>query len=499
METPEIIISRAIAQSYNSSIHEELNSILLKLESKTLEEFLNGEKSEEIRSIDNEIRNIVTSNVHTFRNESEDKIAIVAQIIFTVKEYLQKGISNGDVRAVLIFLGVNCYLQIEIEKLLSEDELEETNTQIVSEKIIKILKSINLTTQVLPDAPYHEKEMMKEYSEGFSENNIAKTYKLIEAIERGGRGFHFNFLLENLLSFLYKINFTCFVNVLSSLKSPNEFVFYLQSLKKEELLKIANESTISNKWLNFEIIRQIIEKENKESYEELEIESIKAVIGRIENVDFGFLKQTIKYFHRSKLFNASLGTFLVSIEESKIEEIISKCFTIDKYSFNLEARDVLREQFIKLASIDQFDFFHTLVFNKWKLYFDIIHSTEDFYQNGLLITDFANFVVYYHTNLTDDNTLILMIDELIEKVRFIDSEWTCSSSQQITKFHLYHSELFLLTYAYRNKKLNVPQLLGKYEELINNRIHLSRYVSEETSNFLNQGRQNIDWINEYAV
>jgi len=92
-----------------------------------------------------------------------------------------------------------------------------------------------------------------------------------------------------------------------------------------------------------------------------------------------------------------------------------------------------------------------------------------------------------------------MIEELIEKVRFIDSEWTCSSSQQITRFHLYHSELFLLTFAYRNKKLSVPQLLERYEELINNRIHLSRYVSEETSNLFNQGRQNIDWINEYAV
>ena len=302
-----------------------------------------------------------------------------------------------------------------------------------------------------------------------------------------------------MLSFLYKINFTFFIKALSFLENPSEFVFYLQSFKKEELLKIANESTISNKWLNFELIRQIIKKESKESYEELETESIKAVLGRIKYSDFGFLKQTVKYFHRSKLFNASLGAFLVSIEESKIEEIISECFTIDTYSFNLEARDTFREQFVELASDDQFNFLHTLIFNKWKLYFNEIHTTEEFYQNGLLITDFANFIVYYHTNLTDDNTLVLMIDELIEKVRFIDSEWSCSSSQQITKFHLYHSELFLLTFAYRNKKLSVLQLLERYEELINNRIHLSRYVSEETRNLFNQGRQNIDWINKYAV
>jgi len=329
--------------------------------------------------------------------------------------------------------------------------------------------------------------------------DIAKTYQMIEGIERGGRGFHFNFLFEHLLSFLYCINFTCFIKALSHLKNPTEFVFYFQGLKKEEHIKIANEPSLSNKWLNFEIIRQIVKKESKIDFDESETVVIKAVLERIGINNFGFFKQTIKYFHRSCLFNASLGGLLVSNSNSQIEEVISECFILDKYDSNLKARDFLREQFVKSSADAQFDFLHTLAFNKWKFYFDNILMTEDFYQNGLLFTDFGNFVVHYHTNLTDDNSLISMMKNLMEKINYIDSEWATSNSQQITKFHLYHSELFFLTFAYRNKRLNEPQLLASYDELINNPIQHSRYVSEETINRFKQGRQNIDWANEYAI
>lgn len=499
MEISEVILAQALKKSKSSSVNLELSIALMKLENKTLEDFLNGEKNQEMRTIDSEIRSIINTNVHHNRNEDVNKIDIIAQIIFTIKEYLQKGISYGDARAVLIFLSVNCYLEMEIEKFFSKEELEESKTNPASEKIIKMLTSINFTTQILPDAPYHEKEMMNESISGFANNDIAKTYRMIESMERGGRGFHFNFLLENLLSFLYRINFTYFIKALSQLQNPTEFVFYMQGLKKEDLIKIANEPSLPNKWLNFEIIRQIVKKESKSDLNEFEQAAVKTTLDRIRINNFDFFKQTIKYFNRSKLFNASLGSLLVSLNNSQIEEVISDCFIIDKYTSNLNSIDSLREQFVKSSSDEQFDFLHALVFNKWKLYFDNILTTEDFYQNGLLITDFASFVVHYHTHLNDNNSLIAMMKNLMKKIEFIDSEWTSSSSQQITKFHLYHSELYLLTSAYRNKKLNEREILMSYDELINNHIHLSRYVSEETTNYLKRGRQNIDWMNEYVV
>ena len=412
-----------------------------------------------------------------------------------MKEYLNKGVSNGDAKAVLIFLSVNCYLRMDIEKLLIEGELENGFTKTISEKIIAILKSIKLITQALPNAPYWEKELMNESKKGYLENDISKTYRFIESVERSGRGFHFNFLLESLISFLYSLNYTYFINSLLHLQSPNDFVFYFQSLEKEAILKIANESSLSDKWLNFEIIRQIIEKENKENIDEAEIEIVKNVLDRIRFKDFNFLKQTVIYFHKSRLFNASLGVFLKSVNNPQLEEIISD-FSIDKYASYLKTRDELLNYFAKSASDEQLNLLLKLIFNKWKLYFHNILTTEDFYQNSILLTDFANYIVHYYSRTTGDNDLISSMENLIEKIKFIDSDWTTSKSQQLKKFHLHHSELFLFTFAYRNKKLHSPQILTKYESLINDRIQLSRYVSEETKSYFEQGKQNIDWVNE---
>ena len=226
------------------------------------------------------------------------------------------------------------------------------------------------------------------------------------------------------------------------------------------------------------------------------MKAVKNVLNRIGLNDFDFLKQTATYFQRSRLFNASLGVFLASASNAKIEEIISD-FVIDKYSSNIQTRDALREYFVKSASDEQFDLIHSLIFNKWKNYFDNILTTEDFYQNSLLLTDFANFISNYHTHLTEDNDLLFDMENLIDKISFIDSQWTTSNSEQITKFHLYHSELFLFSFAYRNKRLNNPLMLTKYEKLISDKIQLSRFASDETKNYFEQGKRNIDWTKEY--
>jgi hypothetical protein len=285
---------------------------------------------------------------------------------------------------------------------------------------------------------------------------------------------------------------------LSYLQNPTDFVFYFQNFKKEDLVKVANEPSLSNKWLNFEIIRQIIETDNKEIIEELEVDAVKNIINRISLNDFDFLKQTATYFQRSKLFNASLGIYLVSASKAEMEGIISN-FVIDKYSSNIQTRDTLGEYFVKSASSEQFDLIHSLIFNNWKKYFDNLLTKEGFYQNSLLLTDFANFISTYHTHLTKDKDLISAMEKLVEKISFIDSEWTFSNSEQITKFHLYHSELFLFTFAYRNKRLNNPQMLLKYETLIGDKIQISRYISAETKKHFEQGKRNIDWTKEYEV
>lgn len=494
MEIPEMIFCKALQASHSSISHEVLNSHLQKLETKTIEEFLNREKDKDFVSIDNDIRQLVNESSCFTSNNEQEKIEIIAKIIYTSRSYLQKGLINSDVRSILIFLSVNCYLQIDIGKYLSNEELDEKATIQVAEKILKILMSINLTTHVPSDAPYHEKKLFNESTEGFANNNIDKTYRMIVAIERNGRGFHFNFLLEHLLYFLVSTNFTCFVKVLLSLGNPTDFVFYLQSFKMDDLLKIANENTLTNEWLNFEIIRQIIEKELKDRFEEPEINAIQNTLLRIRNKNFDFFKQTVIYFNRSSLFNASIGELLISFNNTDLKEIFTGCLSIDKSNSLLHQRGILWEHFAKNSSEEQQFFLLTAVFEKWKHFLENIINSEDFYQNEILLTDYANYVVNYYTRITEESELILLILNLNQKIQFIDSEWTISESKQLTKFHLYLSQFYLLSYAYRNKKLNDTLILNSFAELKRNTILLHRYLKENTKHQFKIMDDNFNWL-----
>src|SRR6187402_3960950 len=120
MEIPEIILTESLRLSYTSSLHIGLNNLLQKLESNKIEDFLNGQKSEEISKIHHELYQVFLNAIHYNQNKAEE----ISHLIFTEKQYLVSGISNGDVKSILIFLSVNCYLQIEIEKLLTENDLK---------------------------------------------------------------------------------------------------------------------------------------------------------------------------------------------------------------------------------------------------------------------------------------------------------------------------------------------------------------------------------------
>lgn len=476
MEISQEIISKSLTASHSSSLDSELNDLLIKLESKTIEDLINKDTSEDTTNLHHEIYQVLIKAIH--QKTEEEKIQRIGQLIFTQKSYLVNGILKADIKSIFIFLSVNCYLNIGLESILDDKPLPEYNTEPLSENIYNLLQKMKFETHALPGAPYHEKQMMTESEQAFIDNDIKKTYRLIEAIERSGRGFHFNFLLEHLITFLNNLNFPFFLKALSVLGNPKSFVFYLQSLKKEKLLQLANEPSLINRWLNFEIIRQIIEKEGKEDFEESDRIPIKNVLTRIQTNDFDFFKQTIQYFSSSRLFNASLGEQLIAASNSQIQEIIKDCFVIDRYTFHYDAKNIFLKHFSINASEDKYKFLLSSVFEKWKTFIESLYSSEDFFQNELMLTDFCEFVVTYYSLLVKDEDLISQMKSLILKIRHIDSEWFASESRQLTKFHLYHSQLYLLSYAYKNKKLKDIEIVNLFAELKNNEIQIQRYFQD---------------------
>jgi hypothetical protein len=369
---------------------------------------------------------------------------------------------------------------------------KENDTTKLSDNLIKVLETIKLETQLKPGAPYHEKELKATSVEGINEENIEKIYQLILSIERGGKGFHFNYLLENLIFFFFQFDTGQFVKHLDSLKHPETVVFYLQSFSENNLIEISNSYSQNNQWVHFELIRQIIDREG-EDYD-VNSSSIQSIIKSLEslhNHNIAIYKQAILFFHRSKFFNSALGYQMKDLTEDETREILNSIIPFDKYNNNLEQRTILLEEFSKGVSEDLYHKGLTTVFNRWKDLCTSITESEDSYQSDVLLTDYANFIVQYYTHL-DKKEIINLINSSFNNLIWINSEWFINQSQQITKYHLYLTEVYFLSYAYKNKKISNPETLVLIDQLNNYR----QYEEKKTTNNVDPLpiiEENINW------
>lgn len=486
METPQIILEKALTMLDKSSINEGLNTLLQKLESKTIEEILNASKVEDVQQINNDIWKIVTNVLYSSKTD-DGKTHEISDIIFTEQNYLKRGIQNIDVKLILFFLSVNCYFNIDTKSLLSK----KYSFELISNKISKILLNINVDIQILHNAPYHEKEMMKKFKKGILECNIDNTYQFIEAAEKYRKNLHFHFLLEQLVSFLYQLNYSYFLEHISKIDNIQNIIIHLESFKVEQLVCLANEYSLINKWLNLEIIRQIIKKEQKNGFEENECIAIKNALFKINNTDFGFLKQTILYFHKSKLFNAGLGYFLVSLSKSQIQDIVSNCLIINQYTFNYEPRKELLKRFTIYASELQTKEFLTIIYNKWQTHFNGLKKSDAFYLNELLLTDFCDFIALFYISVTTEEDVIKQMTDIIKFLTQINSQWFVSKSKQQTMFYLYYSKLYLLSYAYKEKHLNDTCIVDFVSKIKSDNILMRRYMDYKILQSLSVIEENI--------
>lgn len=486
MEIPEIILEKALSIFNNSSVNEELSALLKKLESKTIEEVLKVEEDEEVWRIDNDIRKVVTDVLYSAKTENE-KTQGISDLIFTEQNYLKRGLENANVKLILIFLSVNCYLKIDIKRLLSKS----CSIESISSEILKILQNINVEVQALPDAPYYEIKMMKNFQQGILDGNINNAYQFVEVIEKGGRGFHFNFLLEHLISFLYQLNYSCFLEHISKIDNLQKFIFYLQGFKIEQLIRLSNEPSLTNKWLNFELIRQITEKEQKDKFEENECIALKNILTKINISDFDFLKQTIQYFRRSKLFNAALADLFILLSGSKTQDILSECFVIDQYTFNYESRKELFERFKNNASELQTKEFITIIYEKWQSYFNRLLNSEDFYLNDVLLTDFCDFIALYYISFATEEDVITQMTAVLKDLIYIDSQWFASKSKQLTTFLLFYSKLYLLSFAYKEKHLNNTCIITLFSKMKSDNMLSCRYLNDKIMKSLSIIEENL--------
>ena len=492
MET-SLILSQALKASIDCSIlHQELLLLLKPLENKSIEDLLDMENDESLKKIDTKI-NAIFSQAQ--QNGCTDNLV---QIINVARKYLREGVQQADIRAILISILLNCILNIRTVDLLGIFDV------LVIEKacgaIITTLSKIKLDIHALPDVSFHEKEILKKAEDGFANNNIDDVYNVVTILEDSNRSLLYKLMPLHLIKLLHDLDFEIFINYLATLNSIFSIVFYLQEMySTAEFLRVANEQSLTNKWLNFELIRQLIEKDDLKVMYDIGVLAICNTLSRIKKTDFEFFEQTIKYFHHRhplniEVFDAALGRLLSTCNSTEVFLIVEDAFEINRYEHNIKSRDALKDSYQKNSDVKSYLSFLQAVFKKWEGFWNDINGDKELHINELVYTDYANFVIEYHSLVTTDEYLLEMLQTLLDKICYIDSEWIGSKINQQSKFCLYMSELLLLSYAYRNKEITDDKMLSCARTILNNSLMEMRYkVSDFTKVRCHEIIQNIGW------
>ncbi len=493
MEKSEIVIIKAIEQLGSTENHSSLCEQLESLEKEKIESLLNIESNNELIKTDNEIRQIVSKAKNNAIISDNGEITELSKIVHTGNLYFVKSIGTADLKSLILFLNINCYLLADIKYFLQHNTFSSDDTKGIAEKIVELLSKISFDVKAQTEAPYHEKEMLKKYEIGIINNNIKSTYSLIEAIERGGRGCHFNFLIEHIVKALYILNFELFIKALENLSTPQSFIFCLQSFTREQLFPISEEKSLTNKWLNFELIRQTTRHEAVEDLNNQNVLLVKNCLLKLVP-DTNFLKQSVLYFPKSRIFNNALAETLALNSNELQEDIINDCFEINKHIFYHEAKNIFKDSFKKSAPEDRYLKMLEQIHNKWETFYNQL-SKSDEYQNELLLTDYCDFIVEYYYEKFDDSDIVDNMNNCFNDLQYIDSIWTKSQTQQITTFNLILTRLYLLTYTFKGKEMKNEDIDKSFSDFESNSIIINRFVGEKRGELIKIMKENIESTN----
>lgn len=478
MEISSRLIQQAFKGVSKGRTHQELDASLKELANEALNDILFAVKA---RLIDNKIHHIISSVKNRLKDEKDVYFSDFTKILATVHSYFDRAIRQADINSLLVYLNANCYLLIDIKYFAQQVNITDEENQKLSEQIDKLLSAITLQVNLPSDAPYSERTLFDRAEDGFKEQNIEKIYELILAIERSNKGFYISFLLENLIYFFLKINKSKFLMHIAKLNHPQQNVFYFQSFPKEDIITLLHENSITNKWTLLELIRQLIERDNRN--DQLDLATGRAMINAIRALyrsDYHIYKQSISFFHCSKSFNYALGQQLDDVEVQRIAEIFEQQLPFDQYSNYLEHRTLLLDQLTLNLAQEKYMVVLSTVFDKWnKLYQSLKDSRA--YLNSLLLSDFGNFIIHWYKESFTDEQIIFSIDENINRLFWIDLEWFPTSSMQVTYFHLYLTQLYFLSYAFANKGLHDEELSALILNFEANAIITSRFLNSDST------------------
>lgn len=469
MEISNEIKLEALKKTVNSLHNSEVQEIVVSLKKLSLEEvLLNKESNDSIDNLRSHIYRVLNNaHVRNSANKNDKIIDVLSSLIKMAQDEFDSAIKNTNLKALAIFLTFNSVLEIELKDLFKGHSI--SNKRKLVNNATKLLEIFGIKIKTHPDTPFNEIELFKEYEAGKRDGNIKKVYDFIEALERRNIGFPSNFITKQLILFLYQFNEPKFIKHLSGLNNPLQCVFYAKTFTLTDLRKISTHKSLKNKWMVFELIRQLIKKESRKiQLLDSDLSLLGNLIIRIKKIDEDHFSQTVVFFEkRSIAFNKALGRSISNLNIKDIENLFEKALPISVDSYFASVKSYLLEELKENLSDRKLEVVIRSVYKSWEKQYEKLNKSSEFI-NHLILTDYADFIGLYYYLLYNNEELIKKTQYLIVKLEYIDTEWFNNETDLKRTYCLYLTEVYFLSSVINYKKIENKELGKAFKRVLNN-------------------------------
>ncbi|WP_413824353.1 hypothetical protein [Methanobrevibacter sp. UBA337] len=477
------LITKALNYNKDLIINSEVVSNLKSLESKEENYFLDSSKNKEYNNIS---RILIKLN-----NTSKDEIIKIKELsglIYLGVSYFKKSVDKNNIKYFLIFTLVMDLLKININELINSKKISKNECLSLLIVVTEFIQNIDIKFV------YNPYEIYGNFNSNYENKDLTEIYDMLFTIELKQR--YTNSFIEKLLSFLIEFDFNQYLKVITNAQTPQKIILFLNNIKTKNLIATINESDYENKWLNFELLRQLIKRYDEKDLNKEKIEKlIEKVLTNIYLNDFNFFKQTINRFNNCEIFNYSLGMFLSKCSWCDLERITADCLIIDQYKTGMLQKDKLLTAFNKNnINKRKYNFFILLIFHKWDDYLDCLKNKDSLLIN-LALTDYCNYIIRYYSIFYEDEKIISSIIYYLSKIIYIDSKWFSNETMMINYNNVYLTKVYLLFIVYKYRKLINKEVDKLFEDFEKNKFLYLRFWGKHLEEDIKLLKTTIDGFN----
>lgn len=380
--------------------------------------------------------------------------------------YFEKGIFNRDLVSFILFFRTNLFLKVDIDYLIKNSCYNSQFNSLLWNLAFELGKMDMSKMDLEIPENKHNLEIWKSI---FSSQNLELlngTYGSINLKEitdlTKAPSFFISDLILKLVSFLKKYDFALFERTILKLDNMLSTTLFVKSCSFEDIENIYTENVVTNGLLLFCFLKKILDGE----YDDIKkyVVIVNRILIQIFNSNKKLFFKLMSIFNTNLLFNEAMGSFICDLSKHDIQLIVDE-FPIGWFSQKKDYRRKILESIN--SESENYIFLLILLYEKRRCYLSncLINDKISLILNNTL-TDLCSCDLNYYLKLFDDEEIIPKLIEILNFIKFLDSEWCYSKVDYKNKFYVYYSDLLILSFAYKYRNLNDGEIMDLFKDVM---------------------------------